>query len=65
MSEVFRAVQWMRERRKRIDEEDTGLSWTEKSRKTQESLAGDAVWQRLARRVTKAGSAAPAVGNER
>lgn len=65
MSEIFRAVEWMRERRKRIDDEDAGLIWAEKSRKTEASLAGDAVWQRLACRVTKPRAATSAVADRR
>ena len=47
MSERFDAVAWMRKRRGEIDEEDQGLSWQEKSRKTRALLEGDPLWERL------------------
>ena len=60
MSEPFHAVEWMREKRTRIDEEDRGLGWEEKSRRTLERLEGDPLWQRLKHRVA---SPAPPIGS--
>jgi hypothetical protein len=36
---TFDAVRWMRERRTQIDEEDRGLTWEEKRRKTHEIVS--------------------------
>ena len=47
----FHAVEWMRERRARIDREDQGLSWEEKSRRTEEVLRDDPLWARLKGRL--------------
>ena len=38
MPKDFDAVAWMRKRRAEIDEEDRGLSWEEKARKTRRLL---------------------------
>lgn len=52
MSEPFRAVDWMRRQRARIDEEDRNLTWEEKSRRTTERLERDPLWQRLKHRMS-------------
>lgn len=51
MSERFRAVEWMREKRSLTDKEDRDLSWAEKSRRTEQLLEQDPLWQRLKKRV--------------
>jgi len=43
MKKTFDAVQWMRRRREEIDEEDQGLSWEEKRRKTHEIVLRDPI----------------------
>jgi hypothetical protein len=43
----------MRQRRAAIDQEDSGLTWEEKSRKTLDLLKGDPLWERLKSRVAK------------
>lgn len=43
MKKTFDAVQWMRRRRAEIDEEDRGLSWKEKRRKTREIVMRDPI----------------------
>lgn len=43
MKKTFDAVQWMRQRRTEIDEEDRGLTWDEKRRKTHEIVMRDPV----------------------
>lgn len=52
MNENFKAVEWMRQVRARIDAEDVGLSWKEKQRKTLEILDKDSLWQKLKGRVS-------------
>ncbi len=47
MNKTFDAVAWMRKRRAEIDAETHGLSWEERSRKIQEALQGDPLWERL------------------
>ncbi len=47
MKKPFDAVAWMRERRTQIDEEDKGLTWEEKRRKTREVVENDPLWQNL------------------
>jgi hypothetical protein len=47
MDKPFDAVQWMRTRRAQIDEEDGGLSWAERSRKTAELVRRDPLWRRI------------------
>ena len=59
MSEDFHAVEWMRLNRARIDEEDQGLTWWEKSRKVEKLLEQDPLWQRLKDRVVKPAMPAP------
>ena len=51
MSKSFDAVAWMRKRRAEIDEEDEGLTWEEKARKTTQLLSNDPLWKRLKHRV--------------
>lgn len=43
MKKTFDAVQWMRQRRAQIDEEDRGLSWDEKRQKTRECVLRDPI----------------------
>jgi hypothetical protein len=50
---TFDAVAWMRNRRKKIDEEDKGLSWKDKNIKTRQLLENDPLWLRLKNRVVK------------
>ena len=47
MKKTFDAVQWMRRRRAEIDEEDQGLSWEEKQRKTREIVMRDPIMAQL------------------
>ncbi len=51
MTKDFDAVEWMRKRRAEIDDEDRGLSWEEKTKKTQDLLRDDPLWRRLRSRV--------------
>lgn len=55
----FDAVAWMRKRRVEIDEEDEGLTWEERTKKTLELLENDPLWKRLKSRVMKHASAFP------
>jgi hypothetical protein len=55
MSESFRAVEWMREARARIEAEDAGLSWEEQQKKTLAILARDPLWAKLKIRVIQSG----------
>ena len=54
MKKTFDAVDWMRKRRTEIDEEDQGLSWEEKRKKTQCILEGDPLWLKLKNRLVEA-----------
>ena len=56
MDKIFDAVAFMRKRREEIDQEDAGLSWEEKSRKTVESLRGNPLWERLKDRRVPTGT---------
>jgi len=47
MKKAFDAVAWMRHRRVQIDEEDAGLTWIEKRRKTREQVLQDPVLSQL------------------
>jgi len=47
------AVAWMRMQWAKIDEEDQGLSWEQKRRKTRQLLETDPLWQRLRCRIVK------------
>lgn len=51
MTSRFDAVAWMRQVRARIDEEDAGLSWEEKTQKTLSQLAEDPLWRHVKARV--------------
>jgi hypothetical protein len=51
MKKTFDAVDWMRARRAKIDEEDRGLSWDEKREKTRQLLETDPLWRRLRSRA--------------
>lgn len=53
MTEPFDAVAWMRQKRAAIDEQDKGLPWEEKSRKTLELLQGDPLWERIEGRIAE------------
>lgn len=53
MTEAFRAVEWMRERRTKIDEEDRDLTWEQKGERTEEALRADPIWRRLKGRVAR------------
>ena len=56
MGKRFDAVAWMRQQRAAIDEEDKGLTWEEKRRKTAARLEGDPLWERLKDRVASSAS---------
>ena len=56
---IFDAVAWMRKRRAEIDEEDNGLSWEEKARKTRHLLRNDPLWKRLKSRVMRTEAPVP------
>jgi hypothetical protein len=51
MIESFRAVEWMRAARVRIEAEDAGLGWEEQRRKTLAVLEEDPIWAKLKTRV--------------
>jgi hypothetical protein len=51
MEKKFDAVAWMRAQRTKIDEEDKGLSWDARSKKTHQLLETDPLWQRLRHRI--------------
>ena len=51
MSEDFKAVEWMRQVRAKIDEEDAGIRWDDKHVKTIQVLERDPLWQKLKDRV--------------
>jgi len=57
MSKRFDSVSWMRERREKIDQEDQGLSWEAKTKKTVSLLSSNPIWNRLKNRRVKAESA--------
>ncbi len=54
MTRPFRAVEWMRQVRARIDEDDAGLSWQDKQQKTLTILEKDPLWTKLRIRVVEA-----------
>jgi hypothetical protein len=58
MNKKFDSVEFMRKRRVEIEHEDAGLSWDEKSAKTQAVIKGDPLWEKLRR----AGSIYPSPG---
>lgn len=47
----FDAVAFMRSRREEIDQEDAGLSWTEKREKTRGIVEKDPLWRSLQDRL--------------
>ncbi len=51
MNKDFDTVSWMRQRRAEIDEEDKGLTWEQKARKTTDLLQADPLWTRLKGRM--------------
>lgn len=53
MKKTFDAVDWMRKRRTEIDEEDQGLSWEEKRKKTRHILEDDPLWLKLKNRLVE------------
>jgi hypothetical protein len=53
VKKTFDAVDWMRKRRTEIDEEDQGLCWEEKRKKTQRILEGDPLWLKLKNRLVE------------
>ena len=53
MKKSFDAVAWMRERRRQIEEEDRGLTWAERSRKTRQIVLRDPVLGKLCRNVVR------------
>jgi len=53
MNKNFDAVQWMRQMRTAIDNEDQGLSWKEKQEKTLELIKHNPAWERLKARIVK------------
>ncbi len=59
MGKRFDAVAWMRQQRAAIDEEDKGLTWEEKRRKTLALLEGDPLWDRLKSRAAQRASPKP------
>ena len=56
MKKTFDAVAWMRKRRAEIDEEDQGLSWAGKHKKTRELIEKDPLWHRLKSRSVELNS---------
>ena len=52
-NKTFEAVAWMRRRREEIDEEDQGLSWEQRRKKTRQLIENDPLWLRLKDRVVK------------
>jgi len=53
MKKSFDTVAWMRRRRTEIDEEDKGLSWIERHKKTRKLLERDPLWERLKSRLAE------------
>ncbi|MCL6613624.1 MAG: hypothetical protein K6U03_03210 [Firmicutes bacterium] len=51
MEKAFDAVQWMRKPRAEIEEEDQGLTWSEKRRKTHGIVMGDPLLAALYTRI--------------
>lgn len=51
MKKTFDAVQYMRDRRRQIDEEDDGLTWAEKRHKTHEIVMRDSLLSTLCAHV--------------
>jgi hypothetical protein len=59
MKKTFDAVDWMRARRAKIDEEDRNLSWVEKREKTRQLLEIDPLWRRLKSRAIEPAAVPP------
>lgn len=53
MKKAFDAVQWMRERRRQIDEEDRDLTWDEKRQRTHDLVMRDPVTAELCKDVIR------------
>jgi len=53
MKKSFDAVAWMRRRRMEIDQEDQGLSWVERRKKTRKLVEQDPLWDRLKGRLVE------------
>jgi len=64
MKKAFDAVQWMRDRRRQIEEEDRNLGWLEKRRKTHEIVMRDPLLAKLCRSTRPAESRPLAVRKE-
>jgi hypothetical protein len=60
MKKAFDAVAWMRRRRVQIDEEDMGLTWTQKRQKTREQILQDPVLGQLCGETAVRGKTRPA-----
>lgn len=52
----FKAVDWMRKCREKVDEADRGLSWEEKYLKTLKLIENDRLWLKLKDRAVKPNS---------
>jgi hypothetical protein len=65
MSRGFDAVAFMRRRREEIDCEDEGLSWDERTYKTQELLKNDPLWLYLKDRVAEPSTLEPTVVSDK
>ena len=65
MSKGFDAVAFMRRRREEIDREDEGLSWDERTYKTQELLKNDPLWLYLKDRVAEPAALEPTVVSDK
>ncbi|MBI4610613.1 MAG: hypothetical protein HY726_16580 [Candidatus Rokubacteria bacterium] len=59
MTEMFKAVEWMRHVRTQIDAEDAGLGWSDKHQKTIKILEKDPLWHRLKSRMMDSRAKAP------
>ena len=55
MTKAFDAVEFMRKRRAQIDDEDRGLSWGDKARKTLDLLRDNPLWKHVRSRVAEPG----------
>ena len=64
MSKTFDAVQWMRQARARIDEEDRELTWEQKRRKTHETVMRDPILAQVAAETRIPGEKAAAMARE-
>ncbi len=59
MNKTFDAVQWMRQRRAQIDDEDRDLSWDQKRLKTRQVIKQDPLLASLSGRVLSPGMLHP------